>query len=289
MKEYDLAIDENRLRVREAGDPNGELVIHFHGTPGCRTELAFADDIAEVAGVRLVTFDRPGYGGSTQVPFSLTSLGAMAVQVADHLGVDGFRTTGFSGGGPFALATAASAGPRVKAVGVMSGPGPFQLVPGALDELSDGDKAALQRLPDRQAACEGFVQALSEDMDVEQALENAASLYQSFEPLLSETDREIWGRQSEQILAEMREALTQGAWGYAWDNVAWLGPWDYDPTAVECPVLLWYGAEDRMAPPSHAQWFASNLRNGRLTMHKGEGHLLPFAHLEHMLKELLSA
>ena len=288
MEEYDIEAGGSRLRVREAGDPGGEPLVHFHGTPGCRLELSFADDIVAAAGVRIIAFDRPGYGGSTQTPFSLTSVARMAVRVADRLGVQQFRTTGWSGGGPFALATAALAGARVPMVGVMAGAGPFQLIPEALDGLWDVDKAAVSRLPDRQAAFEGFLEGLVEEFDMKAVLENATTLYRAFEPLLSETDREIWTLHSEEFFADIREAMTQGAWGYGWDNVAWVGPWDFDPTTVECPVLLWYGDEDLMAPPFHARWFETNLRAARLTMFKGEGHLLPFSRLEQMLTQLLA-
>jgi pimeloyl-ACP methyl ester carboxylesterase len=284
MPEYDIAAAGIRLRVREAGDPGGEPVIHFHGTPGSRLELSFADDLVQAAGVRIIAFDRPGYGGSTQTPFSLTSVATMAVQVADRLGVQEFRTIGWSGGGPFALATAALAGARVPVVGVIAGPGPFQLVPGALDDASDIDKAALGKLPDQQAACEGFI----EGFDMNPALENATSLYREFERSLSQTDRDIWALHSEDILIDMREAMTQGVWGAGWDNVAWLGPWDFDPTEVQCPVLLWYGTADLMAPPYHAQWLEAHLRAPRLTMFEGEGHLLPMTHLEEMLTQLLA-
>src|SRR5579884_3024848 len=113
MPEYDVEAGGTHIRVREAGDLDGAPLIHFHGTPGCRLELAFADEIMEASGVHIVAFDRPGYGGSPQTPFSLTSVANLAVQVADRLGFDQFRTTGWSGGGPFALATAALAGERV--------------------------------------------------------------------------------------------------------------------------------------------------------------------------------
>jgi pimeloyl-ACP methyl ester carboxylesterase len=284
LEEYDIDAAGIRLRVREAGDPGGEPVLHFHGTPGCRLELSFGDDIVAAAGVRIIAFDRPGYGGSTQTPFSLASVARMAVAVADRLGVDEFRTTGWSGGGPFALATAALAGARVPMVGVMAGLGPFQLIPGSMDGFADSDKAAVSRLPDQQAACEGFV----DGFDMNPALEDATLLYRALEPLLSATDREIWARHSEAFLADVREAMAQGTWGYGWDNVAWVGPWDFDPFEVECPVLLWYGDEDLMAPPIHARWFATNLRAPRLTTFKGEGHLLPFTHVEQMLSQLLA-
>jgi pimeloyl-ACP methyl ester carboxylesterase len=285
-QEQDLQIEGITLRVRESGDPGGQPVLHFHGTPGSRLDMAWADQLLSDVGVRWLAFDRPGYGGSTSTAFSVGSVAKMALQVADRYGVERFRTSGWSGGGPFALATAAIAAERVDAVGVIAGPAPFQLVPGALDILSDGDRAAERLLPgDPVAACAGFV----EGFDMTAALESSTALYARFEPLLSDSDRRLWEPYSEQLLANMREAIRQGVEGCGWDNVAWIGAWDIDPTTVRCPVLLWYGTEDRMAEPIHAHWFEENLPDARLTMREGEGHLQPFAHLAEMLADLRTA
>ncbi len=285
-RERDLQIEGLTLRVRESGDPGGQPVLHFHGTPGCRLEMAWADDLLADAGVRWIAFDRPGYGGSTPTAFSIGSIARIALQVADRYDVERFRTSGWSGGGPFALATAAVAGDRVEAVNVIAGAAPFQLVPGALDVLSEGDRAAERLLPgDPEGACAGF----AEGFDMAAALGSSRSLYEAFEPLLSDSDRRLWDAHSEHLLADVREALRQGVLGCGWDNVAWIGAWDVDPTTVECPVLLWYGTEDRMAEPIHGHWLAENLPNARLTMNEGEGHLQAFARLAEMLPEFLRA
>jgi pimeloyl-ACP methyl ester carboxylesterase len=284
--EHDVRVESVTLRVRESGDPGGQPVLHFHGTPGSRLEMAWADDILADLAVRWISFDRPGYGGSTPAPFSVRSVANMALHVAEHYDLGRFRVTGWSGGGPFALGTAAVAGERVEAVGVIAGAGPFQLVPGALDALSEGDRAAEQLLPgDPEGACNGFVTGF----ELTSALESSDALYEAFEPSLSDSDRQLWSIHSEQFLVEMREAMRQGVLGCGWDNVAWIGPWDVDPTTVRCPVLLWYGTEDRMAPPIHGQWFADNLPNARLNLRDGEGHLQAFAHLPQMLHELMTA
>jgi pimeloyl-ACP methyl ester carboxylesterase len=285
--ERDVHVDDLTLRVQQLGLEDGEPVIHFHGTPGSRLEMDWADELVATAGVRMIAFDRPGYGESTQVPFSLASVAGMALEVADRMGLHRFRTTGWSGGGPFALATAAAAPDRVDAVGVIAGAGPFQLVPGALEALSDGDKAAEKLLPDDpQGAAAGFV----EGFDMTQALTSPEALYEMFEPLLCDWDRTQWhvsGR-PEAFLADVKEAMKTGVWGCAWDNVAWIGSWDVDVTTVRCPVLLWYGSEDRMATPGHAYWLKENLPAARLTMWDGEGHLLAFVHLAEMLRDLLA-
>ena len=54
------------LRVAESGDPDGFPVVVHHGTPGCAVPYAPHDDDAERRGIRLVAYDRPGYGGSSR-------------------------------------------------------------------------------------------------------------------------------------------------------------------------------------------------------------------------------
>src|SRR5215469_11442490 len=286
--ELDVQVGGVTLRVRETGVADGAPVIHVHGTPGSRLEMAWADEVVAAAGVRMISFDRPGYGASARAQFSLGSVARMALQVAGQMGLEQFRTTGWSGGGPYALATAAIAPERVQAVGVIAGAGPFQLVPGALEQLSEGDKAAERLLPGNpEDAAAGF----ADGFDMAGALASPEALYRAFEPLLCQWDRARWNDPGhpQALLADMREALRSGPWGGAWDNVAWIGAWDVDPTTVRCPVLLWYGSEDRMAPPEFARWFDENLPDARLGMCEGEGHLLHFSHLAEMLRELLTA
>jgi pimeloyl-ACP methyl ester carboxylesterase len=287
QRERDVAVEGITLRVVEYGDPRGEPVLHFHGTPGSRVELAWADEVLHEAGVRVIAFDRPGYGGSPRAPFSVGSIAKLALGLADSVGVDRFRTLGWSGGGPFALATAAIAEDRVPRVGVIAGAAPFQLVPGALERLSAVDARAARLLPgDPEQAAAGFL----EGFDLGDALTSPKALFEWFEPLTCAWDRAqlTVDDHAQALFASVAEGLIDGAWGCAWDNVAWIGPWDVDPTTLRCPVLLWYGSDDRMATPAYAHWFEDNLADGRLTMWEGEGHLLAFAHLAEMLEALLA-
>ena len=143
MREIEVDRGGRALCARDEGDPSGPVVMYFHGTPGSRLDLSCDEQAVTDSGVRLVSFDRPGYGGSTPAPFGLASVAADAHAVADALGVARFATLGMSGGGPAALAAATVPGGRVSRVGVASGAGPFQHVPGALEALDDGDRAAL--------------------------------------------------------------------------------------------------------------------------------------------------
>ena len=67
--------DGRRLDVWQGGDPRGLPLVFFHGTPGGRLQAALGDGAAARAGVRLVAFSRPGYGGSTDGRTTLSSVG----------------------------------------------------------------------------------------------------------------------------------------------------------------------------------------------------------------------
>lgn len=284
--ERDVIIEDRTVRVREAGDPNGSPVLYFHGTPGSRLDVAFGDEIAATKGVRMLSFDRPGYGGSTPCPFGLLSVGRDALSITGELGVERFATLGVSGGGPFALATAAAGGGRVTRVGVASGAGPFQEVPGALDDLSDIDIRAVGLLPDNPA--EAAATFASGFMSSELMSQGDDALRAVFEPSLSERDRVLFTDPviGTMMIASIREGLRQGADGAGWDNVAWVGPWEIDVAAVETPVLLWYGDEDLMAPLAHGHWLAEHLPRSQLVVRKGEGHLGLFDHFGDVLQSL---
>jgi pimeloyl-ACP methyl ester carboxylesterase len=282
-------IDDRTVRVRTAGDPDGFPLVYFHGTPGSRLDLAFGDEQVAAAGVRVISFDRPGYGGSTAGPFGLLSVADDVLRIADQLGVAQFAPVGFSGGGPFALATGLVGGARVTRIGVASGAGPFQQVPGALDELSEIDARAAALLPDNptEAAVifasyfEPTLSAISQGDDAVRA---------HFEPVLSARDKELFAdpRLGGSLIASIREGLRHGAEGAAWDNVAWVGAWEIDPATISTPALLWYGDEDRMAAPPHAHWLDDHLPEARLVMRPGEGHFGFFEHLPEMLSELIA-
>jgi pimeloyl-ACP methyl ester carboxylesterase len=191
MREMEIGRGGRVLRVRDAGDPDGTVAIYFHGTPGSRLDLCYGEQLAAERGVRLISFDRPGYGGSTPAPFGLASIAADAHAVADELGVARFATLGMSGGGPGALAAAAVPGGRVSRAGIASGAGPFQLVPGALGELDDNDRAAMSLLPGDLAAAASAFAAGFEPLAELARVSGGAGVASAFEDLLSSRDSEL--------------------------------------------------------------------------------------------------
>jgi pimeloyl-ACP methyl ester carboxylesterase len=62
------APDGRTLMVQEGGDPTGRPVLRHGGSPNSR--LLYGPHVRHAAehGIRLISYDRPGYGGSTPKP-----------------------------------------------------------------------------------------------------------------------------------------------------------------------------------------------------------------------------
>jgi len=95
VTETDLALSEGRtLHVYDTGTGNGTTglaVFWHHGAPstGAPPEPLFA--AAAERGIRWVSYDRPGYGGSTPRPGrDVASAAADVASIADALGIGRF-------------------------------------------------------------------------------------------------------------------------------------------------------------------------------------------------------
>jgi pimeloyl-ACP methyl ester carboxylesterase len=100
--------------VAEWGDPDGSPLITLHGTPGSRLGHWRDPGIYARYGLRRITYDRAGYGGSTRLAGrTIADVTGDVAAIADALGIGSFAISGGSGGGPHALACAALLGDRV--------------------------------------------------------------------------------------------------------------------------------------------------------------------------------
>ncbi len=273
------------VMVRDTGDGQGVPLVYFHGTPGSRLEVGFGDEIARDMGIRVISFDRPGYGRSAA---SATDLGSVARDVEivlDSLGVGNFAAFGWSGGGPFALAAAAAMGDRVNRVGVSGGPAPVQQMPGAREALTENDLRALSFLPgDPVKAAEQFLVGNRQLLDAMMSVKDD-EMAPWIDWIWGESDPDVVARPAmrQALHASFQEALRQGPMAIAWDNVAFVGPWGFDVHDVSSPVHLWYGSRDLMTPPVAGEWLAAELPDAELILCEGEGHLLPMSHWAEML------
>ena len=138
MRESDLQLSDGRtLHIYDTG--TGGVVVPLtvfwhHGTSNTGEPPEPLSAAALRDGTRWVSYDRPGYGGSTPRPGrDLGSAADDASEVADAPGIDNFAVMGHSGGANHALACAARL-PEAAAVLVIAGVAPFE--PDGLDWLA---------------------------------------------------------------------------------------------------------------------------------------------------------
>ena len=99
--------DGRTLAVEEAETRPAAVLVH-NGTPNSRHLFAPVSADAAARGLRLIGYDRPGYGGSTPQPGRTVADCAADVRaIGGALGIGRVAMWGISGGGPHALACAA--------------------------------------------------------------------------------------------------------------------------------------------------------------------------------------
>src|SRR5580692_9209281 len=119
--------DGRTLAVQEGGDPGGTPVLAHNGTPNSRQLYARHVADAGARGIRLISYDRPGYGGSSPQPGRTVASAADDVRaICSALGISRLATWGVSGGGPHVLACAALLPDLVSAAASLASLAPYE-------------------------------------------------------------------------------------------------------------------------------------------------------------------
>ncbi|WP_037502505.1 alpha/beta fold hydrolase [Solirubrobacter soli] len=244
--------NERTVRVYDTGGEGPALLWH-HGSPHTGAQLPPLLDAADARGLRLVTYARPSYGGSTPAPGRDVAGAAGDVRaLADALGLERFAVMGASGGGPHALACAALLPGRVTAAVVLASPAPYT---DAFDWFAGmHDPSSLRAgLAGREARA-----ALPETFDPES--------FTAADWAVLEAE---WAPLGQDAFA----AGQAGPDGLIDDEVAFAHPWGFDLGTVAAPVLVVQGGQDRVIPPSHADALLRALPAGELWLRPRDGHV----------------
>lgn len=260
--------DGRTLAIHDAGDPAGPVVVLCHPAPGSR--LLDPDPAATAAaGVRLVTLDRPGYGGSTPVADgAVPTIPAFADDVAaalDALGAGSAALVGWSAGGRIALAVAARRPDLARSVAVVATPAPHEAVPWIpAPYLAQID----QLRPDPGHAAGILAQALAPTADPTAVGALGAGAADEG-ALCADHSRRA------RLEAMLAEAYAQRATGVAADIVSYpVADWGFDPGAVAAPTTAVYGDADEIVTPAHGQWYVDRVPHAELRTVAGAGHLV---------------
>jgi pimeloyl-ACP methyl ester carboxylesterase len=254
--ERELRLTDGRvLHVHDTGEPKPLTVVWHHGSPQTGALLDPLVTAAAARGIRLLSYGRPSYGGSSpRHGRDVASAAGDVAQIADALGIGRLAVMGASGGGPHALACAALLGDRVLGAVSVAGLAPF----GGDEDwyagmVSDGGLRAAAAGPE---ARERFAETEALNEDSFTAADWAAL-------------QGTWAS----LGADAGRAGSAGPEGLIADDLAFVGPWGFDVARIGPPVLIVHGGEDRVVPPAHADRLVRACPEAELWLRPRDGHV----------------
>jgi pimeloyl-ACP methyl ester carboxylesterase len=274
--------DGRTLCIHEGGDPAGFPVLMHHGTPAAGLLYDTHDVLAREQGIRLLGYDRPGYGGSTRhagrrIADCVTDVTA----IADALSLERFGSWGISGGGPHVLACAALCDERLVAAASLAAVAPIDA--DGLDWLEGmGEENHVEFGKTREG--EAVLRAYLEPEATNLLAADPEDLVRLMETLLGPADLAVLtGAFAVYVLDADRHGLGRGIDGWLDDDLAFDAHWGFDLGSIERPVLLLHGEDDRFVPVSHGRWLAARIPGVDARIDPSDGHLTLF---ERRLREV---
>ncbi len=264
--------DDRMLEVHEAGDPDGFPVIVHHGTPAAGLAYEPHVALAREQGIRLIGYDRPGYGNSTRAKSRrVADCVGDVTEIADALHVDRFATWGISGGGPHALACAALCDDRLVATASLAAVAPY----GAdgldwLEGMGEDNHIEFGKVLDGEDALRAFCEPAADAM----LSAKPEELVQVLDSLLGPEDKSVLtGAFAEYMLDCTHHGLEHGVDGWIDDDFAFFEFWGFQVEDISTPVLLLHGEDDRFVPISHGRWLAARIPGVEARIDAADGHL----------------
>jgi pimeloyl-ACP methyl ester carboxylesterase len=274
----------HRLSYTIYGPSTGFPIFYFSGWPSSRFDWLLFDpeqQLAQRLQIRLIAINRPGYGDSdAQKGNTLLKSADYLSQLADALELPQFALLGYSGGGPFALASASQLSSRIQGMALVASLSPFQ-VPGATQAMQQATKiqywltryfpglyrtmwTQLAKQPNR------FIQgAISSLRPADVKVLSEPTIQHIFTMMIAGMERH-----------DIQAASQEGA--------LISRPWKAPLEKISSPVHIWQGIEDVNAPPSMGQYLAQILPKATFHLLPQEGHIsIAVHHAETILTELL--
>jgi pimeloyl-ACP methyl ester carboxylesterase len=289
MKELSVEASSGRkLQVVDAGDPGGKPVFYLHGTPSSRILDPRWDADATRRGIRLIAYDRPGYGGSTPSAGRRVADAAVDVDaIANLLDLPRVAVWGISGGGPHALACAALLPSRCVAAAVLESPAPPEIGPESRStRVNKHVSSEPLSGPQEQQAWK----ALHRERDTKSIRANLSllgvlasnrrsfrrGLYRLLMPLyIGRVEAKALTREcAEWTVKSMSEGFRPGVEGGQDDEIAiYHQPWGFELSSIKAPVLLWHGAQDQFVSVREGRWLAARIPRVEARFPPDDGHV----------------
>jgi pimeloyl-ACP methyl ester carboxylesterase len=192
------------------------------------------------------------------------------VAIADALGITRFSVVGRSGGGPHALACAALRPDRVVSAAVL-----VSLAPCDAEELDWFDGMTASNVREYRNALENLEElqaTLVQNADAMRA--DPLALLSDLDAEMPPVDRHVVADAGirEMLRQNFLAGLSKSADGWIDDAVSFCRPWDFQPSDIRVPTLLWHGEEDRFSPVGHFRWLAERIPRATVVLQPSAAH-----------------
>ncbi|WP_319436569.1 alpha/beta hydrolase [Mycobacterium sp. RTGN5] len=272
--------DGRSVCYAQYGASDGAVVVSAHGGLACRLDVAAADAAAGAAGVRLISPDRPGIGGSDPQPGrTMLDWAGDVADMLDQLGVERFSAMGWSMGGQYAAALAWALPDRMKRVAIIAGALPLT-EPGVFDQLPAFDRAYTRLSQRTPWLMKPIFRAAA------LAPRTAPTLYGRFAAgQLGAADAAVLRDQGFDEFARMSAEALRRPGGVVEDYRAWTRPWGFNPEQIAIPADVWGGQQDELVKPAWPRELARRIPGATLHERPG-GHFLAHLYYPEILARL---
>jgi pimeloyl-ACP methyl ester carboxylesterase len=259
--------DGRTLRYWSSATP-GPVVLFFHGCPDTRRMAMTGDQAAREVGVRLLAFNRPGYGSSTPAPSTHTSVARDALELLDLWGIERVGVLGMSVGATYAAAFAASYPERTTGLALVSAPSMEDTLGLTVEEAVERVRPGFEVFRTRINPADEDNEALAARFLAELPGQDAALLLSSARTVAPTLDLES----AAEFVGDLAwEALVERE-GYLRDAALLTTRWDFSVGDVRCPVWIWAGEDDQRAAVA-TRWWVEQLPQAEVEVLPATTHL----------------
>lgn len=267
------------LSYIDDGPADGVPVLAIHG--GCSGKEVFLFD-EPIPGVRLLSIDRPGYGGSTDVdwrepqPYLIRDAIMDVQEFIKHLQLDAIIVIGWSSGAMWALQTAAALPQRVRACIALASRCDIHHTQ-ATDQLKEAaaQGESYPRMSLFDGACEGawsrgsflgccFACTWDWGATLLMFMGNRTTAEALSPGILDMLRKDVSPERFEELhtsfwVSAVADASTSG---FRNGDAMWLDchhvleKWPYDVAKIECPVFIYHGNQDKTIVLAEAEFNA---------------------------------
>jgi pimeloyl-ACP methyl ester carboxylesterase len=243
------------------------------------------DAAAKEHGLRIIAPDRPGIGLSDFQPGrTLLDWPVMLEELAAHVGAEKFHLMGWSGGGPYVLATAYAMPERVLSATICCGAPPLRFL--GFEHMFWIYRLMI-RLREPFPSVLGGLLRLGER--ISRGDPQRAPLRWLMQMLGAEDRRVLSDPEVFQVVREgILEALRRGPRSVIADADIYLSEWGFEVGAIRTLVHFWHGKEDRNISWKYSEQVAALMPQSTTEWLEKDGHYsLPITHVDAILRKAL--